>query len=207
MRLYYGTYGHHLSGKLYVYWGDDNLRTGQQVVAPVTNKRSGRTYNTMFTISKSSSEKNAAGEVGRLEGQGIFIKTINGRDLLSLPGGKPFDSKEAWKRESEERYRKKHNLPPLEKPVKAKPPDSHAETKSPSANRPKAKRRGKRKRKTFTKQVSKLLKGIGTNKKAINDSTAESAKAALLSSRKVAADSVKLKERVKKMKQKEAFKE
>ena len=93
MRLYYGTYGHHLSGKLYVYWGDDNLRTGQQVVAPVTNKRSGRTYNTMFTISKSSSEKNAAGEVGRLEGQGIFIKTINGRDLLSLPGGKPFDSK------------------------------------------------------------------------------------------------------------------
>lgn len=78
MRLYYGTYGHHLSGKLYVYWGDDNLRTGQQVVAPVTNKRSGRTYNTMFTISKSSSEKNAAGEVGRLEGQGIFIKTING---------------------------------------------------------------------------------------------------------------------------------
>ena len=146
MRLYYGTYGHHLSGKLYVYWGDDNLRTGQQVVAPVTNKRSGRTYNTMFTISKSSSEKNAAGEVGRLEGQGIFIKTINGRDLLSLPGGKPFDSKEAWKRESEERYRKKHNLPPLEKNVKANPPVSHAETKSPSTNRPKAKLRVKRKR-------------------------------------------------------------
>ena len=51
------------------------------------------------------------------------------------------------------------------------------------------------------------MKGIGTNKKVINDSTTESAKAALLSSRKVASDSVKLKERVKKMKQKEAFKE
>lgn len=204
MRLYYGTYGHHLSGKLYVYWGDDNLRTGQQVVAPVTNKRSGRTYNTMFTISKSSSEKNAAGEVGRLEGEGIFIKTINGRDLLSLPGGKPFESKEAWKRESEERYRKKHNLPPLEKPVKAASP---AASKPLSKGRPKTRSSGKRRRKAFKKQVSKLLKGIGTNKKAINDSTAEAAKAALLSSRKVAADSVKQKERIKKMKQKEAFKE
>jgi len=202
MRLYYGTYGHHLSGKLYVYWGGDNLRTGQQVVAPVTNKRSGRTYNTMFTISKSSSEKNAAGEVGRLEGEGIFIKTINGRDLLSLPGGKPFESKEAWKRESEERYRKK--LPPLEKPVKAASP---AASKPLSKGRPKTRSSGKRRRKAFKKQASKLLKGIGTNKKAINDSTAEAAKAALLSSRKVAADSVKQKERIKKMKQKEAFKE
>ncbi|MFQ9738844.1 MAG: hypothetical protein ACLR06_14810 [Christensenellaceae bacterium] len=51
------------------------------------------------------------------------------------------------------------------------------------------------------------MKGIGTNKKAINDSTAEAAKSALLRSRKVAADSVKQKERIKKMKQKEAFKE
>lgn len=204
MRLYYGTYGHHLSGKLYVYWGDDNLRTGQQVVAPVTNKRSGRTYNTMFTISKSSSEKNAAPEVGRLEGEGIFIKTIGGRDLLSLPGGKPFESKEAWRRESEERYRKKHNLPPLEKPVKS----ASATTSKPlSKSRPKPRKNGKRRRKAFKKQASKLLKGIGTNKKAINDSTAEAAKAALLSSRKVAADSVKQKERIKKMKQKEAFKE
>lgn len=204
MRLYYGTYGHHLSGKLYVYWGDDNLRTGQQVVAPVTSKQSGRTYNTMFTISKSSSEKNAAGEVERLTGEGIFIKTIGGRELLSLPGGTPFESKEAWKRESEERYRKKHNLPPLEKPVKTA---STTTSKPPAKSRPKTGNSGKRRRKTFKKQVPKLLKGIGTNKKAINDSAAEAAKAKLLSSRKVAADSAKLKERVKKMKQREAFKE
>lgn len=37
MRLYYGGNGHHPSGKQYVYWGNDNLRTGQNVVAPVTN--------------------------------------------------------------------------------------------------------------------------------------------------------------------------
>ena len=125
-------------------------------------------------------------------------------ELLSLPGGKPFESKEAWKRESEERYRKKHNLPPLEKPVKTA---SATTSKPPAKGRPKTGSSGKRRRKTFKKQVPKLLKGIGTNKKAINDSTAEAAKAKLLSSRKVAADSAKLKERVKKMKQREAFKE
>lgn len=114
MRLYYGTYGHHLSGKLYVYWGDDNLRTGEQVVAPVTNKKSGRTYNTMFTIARAQSVKNAQGEEGRLSEQGIFIKTIGGRETLTLPGGQNFDSKAAWKRDSEERYRTKFGLPPRE---------------------------------------------------------------------------------------------
>lgn len=120
MRLYYGTYGHRISGKLYAYWGGDNLRTGQQVVAPVTNKN-GDTYNTMFTIARAQSEDNAQDEVNRLEGQGIFIKTIGGRDTLSLPGANDpvtgkrlFDSKAAWKRDSEERYRKKFNLQPTE---------------------------------------------------------------------------------------------
>lgn len=113
MRLYYGTYGHHVSGKLYVYWGNDNLRTGQQVVAPVTNPRSGRTYNTMFTIARSQSSQNAQGEVSRLGSEGILIKTIGGRDVLSLPGGAPFKSAAEWARESEERYRRLHGLPPL----------------------------------------------------------------------------------------------
>ena len=116
MRLYYGTYGHHVSGKLYVYWGGDNLRTGQQVVAPVTNPRSGRTYNTMFTISRSQNQQNAQGEVSRLNGEGIFIKTIGGRDVLSLPGGAPFNSAAEWARESEVRYRRLHGLPPLPEP-------------------------------------------------------------------------------------------
>lgn len=116
MRLYYGTYGHHVSGKLYVYWGGDNLRTGQQVVAPVTNPRSGRTYNTMFTIARSQNQQNAQGEVSRLNGEGIFIKTIGGRDVLSLPGGAPFKSAAEWARESEIRYRRLHGLPPLPEP-------------------------------------------------------------------------------------------
>ena len=116
MRLYYGTYGHHVSGKLYVYWGNDNLRTGQQVVAPVTNPRSGRTYNTMFTIARSQSSQNAQGEVSRLGSEGILIKTIGGRDVLSLPGGAPFKSAAEWARESEGRYRRLHGLPPLPEP-------------------------------------------------------------------------------------------
>ena len=47
-RLYYGQYGHTPSGKQYVYYGGDNYRTGDNVVAPVTNKKSGKTYNTML---------------------------------------------------------------------------------------------------------------------------------------------------------------
>lgn len=111
MRLYYGTYGHHLSGKLYVYWGDDNLRTGQQVVAPVTNKRSGKTYNTMFTIARSQNETNAQGEVERLADRDIAIKTIVGRDTLSLPGGQKFTTKKEWRDDSEKRYREKFPSP------------------------------------------------------------------------------------------------
>lgn len=130
MRLYYGTYGHRISGKLYAYWGGDNLRTGQQVVAPVTNKN-GTTYNTMFTIARAQSGDNAQDEVNRLEGKGIAIKTIGGRDTLSLPGANDpvtgkrlFDSKAAWKRDSERRYEEKKRarlgMPPLETEDKTK---------------------------------------------------------------------------------------
>lgn len=119
MRLYYGTYGHRLSGKLYVYWGSDNLRTGEQVVAPVTNKKTGKTYDTMFTIARALNIKNAEGEVERLENKGIFIKTIGGRDTLSLPGNKvinpdtgerKFKYKKDWAADSERRYEEKKNL-------------------------------------------------------------------------------------------------
>lgn len=114
MRLYYGTYGHRISGKLYAYWGDDNLRTGQQVVAPVTNKY-GTTYNTMFTIARGYKETNpdTQREINLLNSQGIAIKTIGGRDTLSLPGGQSFESKAAWKRDSEARYEQKHKSPEM----------------------------------------------------------------------------------------------
>lgn len=106
MRLYYGGYGHHPSGKQYVYWGGNNLRTGQNVVAPVTNKWSGKTYNTMFTIMRTSGgdSEMANNEAQRLSQSGIGIKSIAGTDTLQLPGGQQFDSKKAWKESSDMQY-------------------------------------------------------------------------------------------------------
>lgn len=107
MRLYLGGYGHHPSGKMYEYWGNDNYRTGQNVVAPVTNKRSGKTYNTMFTIMRTSGGDGelAANEAQRLSQNGIGIKYIQGTDVLSnLPGGKEYSSKAEWARKSQANY-------------------------------------------------------------------------------------------------------
>lgn len=143
MRLYYGAYGHHPSGKLYVYWGSDNLRTGQQVVAPVTDKRTGNTYNTMFTIVSGVNENNAQREVNRLNAGGISVKTIGGRDTLSLPGANDpvtgnrlFDSKAEWKRESDWRYENEKSRrlgqPPLER-------QEHAVFGLPGGSAPKVK--------------------------------------------------------------------
>ena len=107
MRLYYGGYGHHPSGKQYVYWGNDNLRTGQNVVAPVTNWRTGRTYNTMFTIMRTSKAGTnmAENEAQRLSQSGRGIKSIQGTDVLSnLKGGENYESKKEWKEASDNKY-------------------------------------------------------------------------------------------------------
>ena len=107
MRLYLGGYGHHPSGEMYSYWGNDNYRTGQNVVAPVTNKRTGRTYNTMFTIMRTSGGDGqvADNEAQRLSQSGIGIKYIHGTDVLGkLPSGKRFESKSQWAKDSEARY-------------------------------------------------------------------------------------------------------
>ena len=107
MRLYYGGYGHHPSGKQYVYWGNDNLRTGQNVVAPVTNWRTGRTYNTMFTIMRTSKAGTnmAENEAQRLSQSGIGIKSIQGTDVLSnLKSGESYESKKEWKEASDNKY-------------------------------------------------------------------------------------------------------
>lgn len=190
MRLYYGTYGHHLSGKLYVYWGDDNLRTGQQVIAPVTHYRSGKNYNTMFTIARAQSVKNAQGEVNRLGENGIFIKTISGRDLLSLPGGKEFETKIEWKRDSDRRYRQKFGLPEPEQAPKKQNQTSGA-------------RRGKPPKPLTAKKAAKAVAKFG--KEAMSRvGTAERAKQNLRGG-KTAADSFHARERVKKLKQREAF--
>jgi hypothetical protein len=103
-KLYYGQYGHNPSGKQYVYWGSDNFRTGQHVVAPVTNKWTGRTYNTMFTIQRTSGGEMGQNEAERLNNQGIDVKWISGRDTLSLPSGSQYVSKADWERSSNQRY-------------------------------------------------------------------------------------------------------
>lgn len=221
MRLYYGTYGHHLSGKLYVYWGGDNLRTGQQVLAPVTNKQSGKTYNTMFTISRAQSGENTQGEIARLTSGGITIKALGGRDLLSLPGGKNFESKAAWERESEERYRNRFPLPSAKAQNEPVTPAS-IETEKPSApivqkraegssapvslsggmkqvSVPKKKRKKAGKR---AKKAGKRLKQIG---KALKNARGDVGKAMQGLQGKSAADSFKQKGSAADVKQREAF--
>ena len=102
-KLAYGGYGHNPSGRQYVYWVGDSYRTGQNVVAPVTDWRTGKTYRTMFTISRTTDEnsKMAQGEEQRLAGMGINIKAIDGRDVMSLPGAKDYPSAAAWRRSAD----------------------------------------------------------------------------------------------------------
>ena len=105
MQLVYGGYGHHPSGKQYVYWAGDNYRTNQNVLAPVTN-RNGKTYNTMFTIQRTSNINSpmAQRESERLEGLGINIKTIGGREIMSLPGAQDYSSARQWREASNQNY-------------------------------------------------------------------------------------------------------
>lgn len=106
-RLYYGGYGHNPSGKQYVYWGGDNYRTGQNVNVPVTHWKSGKNYNTMFTIMRTSGSDMAENEANRLNNLGIDIKTINGTDVMDLPGAKDWSSKKEWKEWSDLVYEDK----------------------------------------------------------------------------------------------------
>lgn len=107
MRLYYGGYGHNPSGKQYVYWGRDNMSVGQHVVAPVTNAFSHKTYNTMFTIQRTSGadREMSQNEAQRLSQSGIGIKSIQGTDVMTLPGASDYNSAQGWTRASNQRYK------------------------------------------------------------------------------------------------------
>ena len=206
MKLYYGTYGHHLSGKLYVYWGGDNFRTGQQVVAPVTNKRSGKTYNTMFTIARTQSEKNAQPEVERLEGAGITIKSLGGTDVLTLPGGKEFGTKKAWKTESEGRYRKKYNL---DREVNVKPqapPQERQEIQEePQQTLVSAQNKRNSKRSIIAEKKRARIRKIPVMSNTVKNKATQKAKSALIARKNTAGDTSKAKQRLKEMKGREAF--
>lgn len=108
MRLYYGSYGHNPSptGKKYMYYGGDNYRVGENVVAPVEHYKSGKIYNTMFTItdSRGANSEDAMIDTSRIEDTGIVIKSIGGRDVLSLPSGSQYTSKRQWEDASFKRY-------------------------------------------------------------------------------------------------------
>lgn len=113
MRLYLGSYGHRPSGKMYSYWGSDNFRTGQNVVAPVTNKWTHKTYNTMFTIMRTSGANGqvAQNEAQRLSQMGIGMKMIKGTNVLEdLPSGRLFNSKSEWAKDSDRRYHERLSL-------------------------------------------------------------------------------------------------
>lgn len=108
MKVVEGFYGHNpREQKLYAYLAGDNYRTGQNVVAPVTNKRTGKTYNTMFTIARTSKENTewSQNEILRLEAKGINLKTIGGREIMSLPGASDYKSASEWGRRSNEMYK------------------------------------------------------------------------------------------------------
>lgn len=105
-RLYSGGYGHNPSGKLYTYWGSDNYRTGQNVSVPVTNKKTGKTYNTMLTIMETRGANTEAGtrQAFNLESKGIDIKWINGSDVSELPSYVEYAGKGDWARQSRESW-------------------------------------------------------------------------------------------------------
>lgn len=109
-RLYFGSYGHNPSGKQYVYWGGDNYRTGQNVNVPVTHWKSGKLFNTMFTIQRTSGSEMGLNEASRLETMGIDVKAINGTDVMDLPGATPFENKTQWKQYSQQEYENEVNM-------------------------------------------------------------------------------------------------
>jgi hypothetical protein len=58
----------------------------------------------MFTIQRTSGGEMGQNKAERLENQGIGIKTIGGRDTMSLPSGSQYQSKADWERSSNMRY-------------------------------------------------------------------------------------------------------
>lgn len=123
VKIYSGSYGHNPKpgSKQYSYYGSGKYRVGQNVVAPVRHYKSGKVYNTMFTIQNSSkladyditgTRQGTHGELAEITGKtsksglekleslssrGIALKQIESSDVLILPGGEKYKSAKAWK--------------------------------------------------------------------------------------------------------------
>lgn len=104
IKIYSGSYGHNPKpgSKQYSYFGGGNYRVGQNVVAPVRHYKSGKVYNTMFTIQKSNKLADTTRRTVTNKGADMLevftdIKEIQGTDVLSLPGGEKYKTAKAWK--------------------------------------------------------------------------------------------------------------
>jgi hypothetical protein len=153
-KLLYGGYGHHPSGKQYVYIGSDDNRTGQNLVAPVTNRRINKTYNTMFTVMRTGKldGQMAQAEIERLESRGIDIKDIRNSNVLSLPGGKPFKSATQWKKYSNYVYSEK---------IKARLTGKEPRILTPEEYFKPTQKMGKEKKKPKVKDKPFYFRGVG----------------------------------------------
>lgn len=116
MKLYFGSYGHNpsTSGKMYAYYGGDNYRVGENVVAPVEHYKSGKLYNTMFTIQSTYNPQSIPGQYEMSKLQGINLKNIGGRDVMQLPGAIQYTSKAQWTREANARNRLMNRATPID---------------------------------------------------------------------------------------------
>jgi hypothetical protein len=112
MKLLFGGYGHNPSydGKMYAYWGGDNYNVGQNVVAPVTHHKTGKTYNTMFKIQSTYDPDSIPGQAEMDKLQGIDLKTIGSKDVMELPGASQYGSKAEWTRASNKRYKAEQRI-------------------------------------------------------------------------------------------------
>jgi len=105
-KVYYGGYGHNPNpnGKKYAYIGSNNYQVGQNVVAPVTHYISGKNYKTMFTIQDQAdmNSQQAEDTIVELENMRKTMKSLDGTNVMELPGARKYATAEAWKQASED---------------------------------------------------------------------------------------------------------
>lgn len=109
------TYGHHGSGKLYSYYGQ-NKRTGDIVTPEVTHPKSGKVYKTLAVVKSTHQVKNGQNTIDYLTNNNMPMKTLGKTDQRSLPGyyeGWDKDAKAA--NELKQEIQLKSDLTPMQK--------------------------------------------------------------------------------------------
>ena len=80
MQIVNVTYGHNGSGKLYSYYGH-NKRVGDIVTPTVTNKKTGKTYQTLGVVRSTHTVENAQNTIAKVPN----IKTLGATNQRALP--------------------------------------------------------------------------------------------------------------------------